>query len=247
MQITNNHKLPEPLYQAIVAQSKAHSVGAADLSCTELIDSPLIRWLWREHGDEVVEDAGDRLWPLYGSIAHSIMEKYQGEGHHIETEAIAQVGALKISGHIDLIVFPDGTLQDYKFTSGWSIEDAIKKGMVKPEWERQLNVYRYLLKHDPFINLPPISRLQIVAMIRDYGPRHSSKLQPVEILEVPVWTDEDTQAYMEERVKLHLVAMGPDVPPQCSPAERWENYKGESKRCEGYCPFGKQGLCPYIG
>ncbi len=91
MQITNDANLPEPLYQAIVAQQQQHSVGEADIYCTQLIDAPLIAWMWRNYGDQVVEDASDRLWALYGSIAHSILEGYAGAGHHVETEAIAVV------------------------------------------------------------------------------------------------------------------------------------------------------------
>ncbi len=34
MKITNHQQLPEPLFQAIVQQSQAHSVGKADISCT---------------------------------------------------------------------------------------------------------------------------------------------------------------------------------------------------------------------
>ncbi len=61
MQITNRQKLPEPLYQAIVAQQGAHPVGAALLSCTQLVDAPLIAWLWRNYGEQVQEDATERL------------------------------------------------------------------------------------------------------------------------------------------------------------------------------------------
>jgi hypothetical protein len=84
-------------------------------------------------------------------------------------------------------------------------------------------------------------------------------------------------------VKLHLQAMGEEVPPICTPEERWatpttyavmkqgkksalkvaqsqkeaqiwleanggewvQERPGEDKRCHNYCPFGKQGLCPY--
>lgn len=245
MKITNSQNLPLPLYQAIVHQSQQHSVGDADLSCTQLIDSPLIAWLKRNRGNLVEEDATDRLWALYGSIVHKILEPYQGEGHRIETEAIAQVDGVRVSGHIDLMIFPDGLLQDYKFTSAFTVKTALQKG--KPEWERQLNVYRYLLRHDPTIDLPPVDRLQIVAMLRDYGPRFAQEgLHPVEILEIPLWDGETAEAYMQERVRLHVAALDPDTPPpRCTPEERWENYRGESKRCLEYCPFGKQGLCPY--
>lgn len=244
MKITNHQQLPEPLYQAIMQQSQAHSVGDADISCTQLIDSPLIAWLWRNDGDRVEEDASDRLWALYGSLAHQILEGYQGEGHHVETEAIAEVGGLRVSGHLDLLVFPDGTIQDYKFTSAWTVAAAKKEGKV--EWERQLNVYRFLLQQDTSLSFAAVRRLQIVAMLRDYGPRHAQEgLKPVEIIDVPLWDDEQVDAYIKERVKLHQAAFGKEIPPKCTPEERWTNKRGENKRCDSYCAFGKQHLCPY--
>jgi hypothetical protein len=42
MIITNEQNLPQPLYQAVVDQQKQHSVGEAHISCTQLIDAPLI-------------------------------------------------------------------------------------------------------------------------------------------------------------------------------------------------------------
>jgi len=246
MKITNNQHLPEPLYQAIVQQSQAHSVGDADISCTQLIDSPLIAWLWRNYGDGVEEDASDRLWALYGSVAHKILEGYQGDGLHVETEAITEVDGFRVSGHLDLLVFPDGTIQDYKFTSAWTVAAAKKEGKI--EWERQLNVYRFLLQQDKSLNFAAVRQLQIVAMLRDYGPRHVSEgLKPVEVLDVPLWEDEQVETYIKERVALHRAAMGKEIPPQCTPEERWTNKKGEDKRCDSYCAFGKQHLCPYKG
>ena len=209
--------LPEPLYQAIAAQQQQHSVGEADISCTQLIDAPLIAWMWRNYGDQVVEDATDWLWALYGSIAHSILEGFAGAGHHVETEAIATVNRLRVSGHLDLLVMPDGTIQDYKFTSAWTVGEAKKNG--KPEWERQLNGYRYLLEQDAQLNFSPVKRLEIVAMLRDWGPRHAQDgLKPVEVISVPLWAQERVEAHIRERVRLHQAAR---IPLQCSPEERW--------------------------
>jgi hypothetical protein len=220
MQITNNANLPEPLYQAIVAQQQQHSVGEADISCTQLIDAPLIGWMGRNYGEQVVEDAADRLWALYGSIAHSILAGYAGPGHHVETEAIAVVDGMRVSGHLDLLVMPDGTIQDYKFTSAWTVGEAKKQG--KPEWERQLNVYRYLLEQDARLSFSPVRRLEIVAMLRDWGPRHAQDgLKPVEVLSIPLWEQERVEAYLRERVRLHQAAFAKAIPPQCSPEERW--------------------------
>lgn len=224
MKLTNRLNLPAPLFRAIEWQQSQHSVGEADLSCTQLIDSPLITWLWRKFGDQVQEDASERLWPLYGTLAHAVLEQFAGEGEHVETEAIAEIDGLRISGHIDLIVLPDGTLQDYKFTSAFTVATAKREG--KPEWERQLNVYRYLVEKavagSGLDQLPQIQRLQIVAMLRDWGPRFERDgLKPVEVIEVPLWSQEQATSYLQERVALHKAAFGKGTPPICTPLERW--------------------------
>jgi hypothetical protein len=118
-------------------------------------------------------------------LAHAILEQFAGESEHVETEAISQVEGLRISGHIDLIVLPDGTVQDYKFTSAWTVAGAKREGKV--EWERQLNVYRFLLENaitdSGLEQLPEVKQLQIVAMLRDWGPRHQQEgLKPVEVI-----------------------------------------------------------------
>ncbi len=283
MEITNKLGLPQPLYKAILWQQSNHSVGDAHLSCTQLIDSPLIAWLWRHYGDQVQEDAAERLWPLYGSLMHNLLEQFAGDGEHVEVEAISEVDGVRVSGHIDLVVQHDGTLQDYKFTSAWTVSHALKEG--KPEWERQLNVYRFLLDNSiADLKLPSIDKLQIVALLRDWGPRHQRDgLQPVHIIDVPLWPDAQALSYMKERIALHQAAWSEEVPPICTPEERWaeptqfavmkkgrksalrvfeskaeaetwmrlnqgdaiEVRLGKDKRCSGYCPFGKQNLCPY--
>ena len=287
MKLTNKLNLPMPLYRAVEWQNSQHSVGKADLSCTQLIDAPLIAWLRRHYSDQIEEDISERLWPLYGTLMHSILEEFAAEGEHVETEAIAVVDDFRISGHIDLVVTADGLLQDYKFTSAWTVKTAKTEGKV--EWERQLNVYRFLLENavagSGIPNLPKIQKLQIVAMLRDWGPRHQRQgLKPVEVIDVPLWSREQGLAYICDRIALHKAAQGDTPPPICSPEERWatpttfavmkkgrqsalkvcdsetaaqawlaanskgewiEERPGQNKRCESYCAFGQQNLCPY--
>lgn len=96
----------------------------------------------------------------------------------------------------------------------------------KPEWERQLNVYRFLIENpiegSGLKQLPKIRQLQIVAMLRDWGPRHQQDgLKPVEVIEVPLWNQQEGLRYVQERVALHKAALGEEVPPICTPEERW--------------------------
>lgn len=224
MKLTNKLNLPMPIYRAVEWQNAHHSVGKADLSCTQLIDAPLIAWLRRQYSNQLEEDVSERLWPLYGTLMHSILEEFAAEGEHVETEVIAEVDGFRVSGHIDLVVTTDGLLQDYKFTSSWTVKSAKAEGKV--EWERQLNVYRFLLEHaiegSGIPHLPKIKKLQIVALLRDWGPRHERDgLKPVEVIEVPLWSEAEGWDYMQTRIQLHKAAQGDMPPPMCSPEERW--------------------------
>ena len=66
----------------------------------------------------------------------------------------------------------------------------------KPEWELQLNIYGWLVNKVKKLN---VKKLQICAMIRDWnrrGIQNSSDYPkaPVQIVDIPVWKDEDVEA-----------------------------------------------------
>ena len=222
MKLTNRFGLPEPVYQAILWQEKAHKSNA-DISCTGLIDSPLRFWLGKKYYDLLEEDASDRLWALYGSLAHSIAEKYGKEvgGTHVEKQVIAEVLGWKVSAILDHLKEKD-RMSDYKFTSVWATMNG-----VKPEWEAQLNVGLWLMRHGQDAEMAAIGKeikhLEIVALFRDWVPSNADKFpNKVEVLKVKMWSDKDAQAYIEKRVALHqAAAKDGNIPPACTDEERW--------------------------
>ena len=220
MQITNHANLPEPIVQAV--RNDPYDAGPSDISVTKLIGPPQIRVLERQHADELTEDASDRIWSLVGQIGHKILERAEMEAL-AETRLFADVAGWTVSGQFDrMVILPDGTLQDYKFTSVWAVADG-----VKPEWEAQLNVLRWLAAENGY---PPIRQLQIVAILRDWSRGKAKQggdypQQQVRVLPVPVWSLEDAARYVRERVHLHqeaerCAAAGEPLP-QCTPEERW--------------------------
>lgn len=48
----------------------------------------------------------------------------------------------RISGQMDLYDVEKRTIQDWKVTSVWSVKDE----SYKSDWEKQLNIYRWLAK-----------------------------------------------------------------------------------------------------
>ena len=118
MQITNHADLPEAIVEAI--RRDPYDPGDCDISVTRLIGPPQLRILERRHADEIEEDASDRIWALVGQIGHRILERAEAEAL-AETRLFAQAGGWTVSGQFDrMVLLPDGTLQDYKFTSVWA-------------------------------------------------------------------------------------------------------------------------------
>lgn len=220
MQITNDTGLPDAIVQAVI--NDPYHAGDCDISVTRLIGPPQIRVLERQHSAELTEDASDRIWSLIGQIGHGILERAETQAL-TEKRLFADAAGWRISGQFDrMVLLPDGTLQDYKFTSVWACIDG-----PKPEWKAQLNLLRWLADQNGY---PPITRLQVVAILRDWsrGKARQGGNYPqrqVKVMTVPLWSSPQTNRYLVERVKLHQAAdeaMATNKPlPECTDAERW--------------------------
>lgn len=67
--LTNKHNLPETFVNACLIDNH---VTRGDISVTQLIDAPQIRYLKRNNDYE--EDVMDRIWALMGTAVHYILE-----------------------------------------------------------------------------------------------------------------------------------------------------------------------------
>lgn len=213
MKITNIGNLPEPLYQAICKVNAKYDMGKADISVTQLIDSPRIRLLRKKHEAEIEEDASQMIWKFMGSVAHEVLAGIGTYDGLIEERLFIDVNGWRLSGQLDLL--EHDTLSDYKITSKYSVKNG-----VKPEWERQLNCLAYLV----IKNGLKVNKLQIVAIIRNAG-RVDAKVQ---VLSVKMWDMVEAEEYIRRRKWLHGVneaisikngsMKGVEV---CSEQERW--------------------------
>lgn len=216
MKITNNYDLPAPLVSAIVNDTY-EKVG--DISVTRLIGAPRKHQLETRHDAEVTQDATDFLWSLLGQSVHEIFRRAEDitPGYLVEKRLTATVGDWAISGQPDLLT-PDRTLQDWKITSVYSFLLG-----DKPDWEAQLNCYAWLLQENDY----KVNALQIVGILRDWmqSKANESNYPPVPFLlkDIPLWSKEAQQRYVEERVAIHqLAANTPDDElPECTDEERW--------------------------
>jgi len=235
MKYTNNHDLPDPVVRALTSYEKGEKVEG--LRVTTLIDSPRISQLRQTNAAVLTEDVSDMVWKIMGTAIHEVFEKAASNAYVSEERLSHTVDGTVISGAIDYQFESDGEvdLKDYKSTSTYSITSG-----DKPEWERQLNVYAYLIRHAKGLKVRSAS---VVAVLRDWRRSDADRRveypqAPITEVEIKLWPDAEQDAYVKERVRMHRVAeLEKDFDlPACTPDEQWAKpakwavHKGKNKR-----------------
>ena len=222
MKLTNIHSLPETIVNVI--RRPTYSKGKANMSVTELLNSPRIVQLKRKHWDDLTEDASDMVWSIFGTAIHGVLEHGKDDHHIVEERIHIELDGMHISGAIDLQeLTEDGIiLSDYKTTSAWAVMNE------KQDWHNQLNSYAYLVEKAKGI---PVKKLQIVAIVRDWNRRDAATREgypkaPIVVIDIPLWPFAHREAYVRDRISLHgdaLFEMETDGEmPECTSEEMWE-------------------------
>ena len=222
MKLTNNFGMPETILNVIARPQ--YSKGKANMSVTELLNSPRIVQLKRKHWEDLTEDAADMVWSIFGTAIHNILEHGKGDTHIVEERIHVELDGMRISGAIDLQeISEDGiTVSDYKTTSAWAVMSE------KQDWHNQLNSYAYLVEKAKKI---PVVKLQIVAIVRDWSRRDAATREgypkaPIVVIDIPLWPFAEREAYVRSRISLHgdaLFEVETDGEmPNCTSEEMWE-------------------------
>lgn len=221
MKLTNKYGLPQPVVTALTRSE--YSRGESNRSITQLIDAPRVRILKQEHQEELTEDVSEKLWAVLGTGVHKMFENSADENHISEERLFIDVEGWVISGAIDLQkIEKDGVIvSDYKTTSVWSVIFG------KVEWEYQLNCYAALVRRAKGLK---VKSLKVIAMMRDWKASDAEFKQdypkaPIMEIDIPMWSEEEQDTYLNGRVQLHQNAeftrlTGSELP-ECSDAERW--------------------------
>lgn len=208
MIIRNPRNLPEALVRAV--SWATYKPNPMRMSVTDLIGSPLARSLKHKFYDQLEADVEDMTWAMLGTAFHMLMDKNAPAGSHSEKKIELLIDGYTLVGIPD--IHQDGTLDDYKTTSVFSF----KLG-DKPDWERQLNVYRYMIFKDKGIE---IKKLRIVAILRDWMKSKTKSDKdypkyPLIVVDIPIWPMEYTEMYIFNRLEIHKTLA------ECTPEERW--------------------------
>jgi len=220
--VTNKFKLPQFVVDALTHSD--YTRGDSDISVTQLIDSPRIARLQREHADEQTKDAVDFVWSRFGTSVHTMFEeslKATGSDVITEERLFTETQGWSLSGAIDAQeVSDDGVIiSDFKVTSAWSVI------FDKSSWHTQLNVYAYLVRK---AKGQTVKKLQIVALLRDWVRRKAEQggeypTAPIVVLDIPMWSEAEQDAYVESQIKKHMEATNTDQPLIfCTSEEAWQ-------------------------
>jgi hypothetical protein len=210
MKITNNYNLP-PVFVEL-AQKWQYKPKPNRIGVTEFCDAPQIRYLKIKHWDELEIDVSEMLWMFLGGAVHSVLEKAD-----IENALTEEKLEVKLSENITLVGKPDllhnREIHDYKVCSAY----AFLLGS-KPEWERQLNLYRWMY----FKNRFAVDKLKIHAILRDWTKSKTYSNNdypeiPFQTVNIPIWDDKTMEEYLIKRIDVHVDNFTP-----CHPSEQWE-------------------------
>ena len=241
MKLTNKFNLPQTFVN--VLHRNNYTKGKAHVSATELISPPRLVQLRKTHWESIEEDVADKVWAIFGTAIHAVLELGKDENHVIEQRLHANVDGWDISGAIDLQrMEPDGVVVcDYKTTGAWAVMNE------KKDWEQQLNIYAWLVEK---VKKTPVKSVEIIAIIRDWSRRDAQIKEgypeaPIKVIDVPLWSFEDRENFIKERIRLHSNAYfatetSTDLP-FCTPDEMWEKQsvfavrKIGNKRAKAIC------------
>lgn len=222
MRLTNRLNLPQTFVN--VLQRPTYTKGGANISATELINSPRIVQLKRLFDGELEQDVADQIWSIFGTAIHAVLEHGKDRNHLVEERLHAVLDGWSISGAIDLQVIEDDGIivSDYKTTSAWAVMNE------KAEWEQQLNIYAWLVET---VKQAPVKGLSIVAIIRDWSRRDAETREgypeaPVKEIPITIWPYEERTEFIKARIREHSSALfaaetGTEMP-ECTPDQMWE-------------------------
>lgn len=222
MKLTNKFDLPQTFVNVI--KRPTYSKGKANISITELINSPRIVVLKQKHWDDIEQDVSEMIWSLWGSAVHKVLEHGREEHHVIEQRLTVDFEGWSLSGAIDLQeVEEDGIIiNDYKVTGAWSVMNE------KTDWIDQLNCYAWLVET---VKKQKVKKLQIIAIVRDWTAREAKTKEnypqsPVAVIDIPLRSFEEREAFIREKLRshneAHLALVLKETIPHCTSEQMWE-------------------------
>jgi hypothetical protein len=211
MIITNKHNVPNTIVNVVKANLQKPSRDV--MRASEIKNNPIVKDLTIKHWDEISQDVTDFMWSMLGTAMHNILEVGADEKAITEKRLEFRNAnfPIPLTGKPDL--YQNNGIEDWKITSVFSFMLG-----DKPEWETQLNIYKFLYEHHNY----RVDTLTINAILRDWM-RGKAKFDmtypqiPFLRTSMKIWESMDTYNYIKDR---YLVYASPFK--ECTPEEKWE-------------------------
>lgn len=158
MKVTNKLGLPRPFVDAATSEyrykDRRYSVTSLQKGVREAI-------LTRRHADEIECDASDKVWAIFGTAVHKVLEGADAEGMSQEGRLEVEMpNGYTLSGIYDLYDPDTETVTDWKTGSVYKV-----KFNEWDDYREQLLAYCWMLDRMGL----PARRGQIVMLLKDHS------------------------------------------------------------------------------
>jgi hypothetical protein len=205
----------DPAIARAVMEDRYELTG--DVSVTGLLRPAQIAGLEYQHEEDLTLDVSEGLWRLLGSAVHEILARQRVSGALQEHKLVVPVEGWEVSGTFDILYTEEAVrrLKDYKVSTVWSYIYG------KAEWEAQVNLYVYMAR----IHGLQVDEASISLIMRDWHEIESKTRagyppRPFMEIPMPLWTAEETGAFLLRRVLVHQEAREGRWA-ECTDEERW--------------------------
>lgn len=222
MKHTNKYGMPYVYDKMIRRLARKYAYIAPStrpsFSVTSLGGSAYRYKLARLHDDEIEEDVLDVFFAFRGQMMHKALEDVSLQNVIPEVSLGLELDGVWLSGRIDTVL--PGVIEDYKMRTVEAMwfhsDDDVQ------ELARQLNPYNYMLFKTFGIFMPRlVGHILFMNWVGSRAKREKGyPNKPHFEINVPVWTVEQTEEYLRERIRLFLLPI--EETPICTPKERWQ-------------------------
>lgn len=217
MIITNELGLPQALVDAcdVSPHNAPNTVSATTLKSgvREIL-------LTKRHWEEMTDDVSDRIWALFGTAVHALLEK-ESPDTFVEEKFDKQISKYKVTGRLDCYDMKNKIIFDYKTASTWKY-----KFNDYSDWKFQGLVYAWLLKQNGL----EVKECRFVMMFKDFSKTKAKTefgypQKPVYVYQFFV-TEKDLEMIQNKIIEKILLLeesekLKDDELPLCSDEERW--------------------------
>lgn len=226
MIITNVESLPQQLVDAV---TNNHTYTPKQYSVTALLKGIGQVILERRHNDEIVEDASTRIWSLFGTCMHQVLENAQELPEQLKEEkfSIPLNNGYRLSGIFDLYDANTETITDWKTTTVYRGKKDKAGNRPVDEYRQQILVYCWMMRMIGF----KASHGEAVVLYRDWRKGEllrEPNAYPASNIETIHWdfSEQDftnIEKWIYERFDeiARCEQLSDDLLPICTPEERW--------------------------